>query len=123
MTPFLSSRGQPEAPTVADMTPTAIAAAALERLASELIARGWIARMGTARGRPSLRVQNPDPGAARLAEHILVGRGLGGIWTYMWPWADPIAPVAAVGEAAARITHVLRTADPKDMSDHDGSGA
>jgi hypothetical protein len=87
-------------------------AAHLEALRQELSGRGWITSLPEPPGRPpSLFVQNPDPGAAALSDHILVaGDGQGTCW-YWWPWATRIAPAGDPGRAAGRITTVLRSAD------------
>lgn len=46
----------------------------LEELGRELAARGWFTSLRAEEGRqpPSLYVQNPDPGAAALNDHVLV---------------------------------------------------
>jgi len=45
----------------------------LEALRRELSGRGWITRLLDRPGRPSsLFVQNPDPGAAALNDHVLI---------------------------------------------------
>lgn len=55
-------------------------------------------------------MQNPDPGAAALNDHILVARdGQGRCW-YWWPWAR-IAPAGDPAHAADRVTGVLRATD------------
>ena len=90
------------------------ALACLETLADELTARGWVARLHTPAGRPpSLYVQNPEPGAAMLAEHIMAGPGADGTWAYWWPWADRIATACPPRDAADKITRVLRCADTR----------
>jgi hypothetical protein len=83
----------------------------LEALRRELAGRGWITSLLEPPGRPaSLFVQNPDPEAAALSDHILVeGGGQGSCW-YWWPWATRIAPAADPVQAADRITSVLRAA-------------
>jgi hypothetical protein len=87
-------------------------AAHLEALRQELSGRGWITSLLEPPGRPSsLFVQNPDPGAAALSDHILVaGDGQGTCW-YWWPWATRIAPAGDPACAADRITSVLRTSE------------
>lgn len=77
-------------------------AAALEKLADELAARGFAAPALSGHGRPpSLTVASPA--AAMLAETVMAEGG----W-FWWPWADRIAPVTDVAAAADRIAHVLR---------------
>jgi hypothetical protein len=56
-------------------------------------------------------VQNPDPAAAALSDHILVAPGGEPACWFWWPWATRIAPAAQVGHAADRITAVLRATD------------
>jgi hypothetical protein len=84
----------------------------LEALRRELSGRGWITSLLDRPGRPSgLYVQNPDPGAAALNDHVLVAAdGEGDCW-YWWPWATPIAPAGDTARAADRVTSVLRARD------------
>lgn len=83
----------------------------LEQLRAELADRGWITNV-LDQGHPSLFVQNPDPGAAALKDHVLVAPNLDGFCWFWWPWASPIGAAADPAQAAARITHVLRATDP-----------
>jgi hypothetical protein len=84
----------------------------LETLRQELSGRGWITSLLQAPGRPpSLFVQNPDPGAAALSDHILVDGDGQGSCCYWWPWATRIAPAGDAALAAGRITSVLRATD------------
>ena len=84
----------------------------LEALRQELSGRGWITSMLEPPGRPpSLFVQNPDPGAAALSDHILVAGDAGGACWYWWPWATRICPAGHPVLAAAKITGVLRSSD------------
>jgi hypothetical protein len=77
---------------------------ALEKLAAELSARGFTARLITPGGRPpSLAISNPE--AAALSETVMADAG----W-FWWPWADRIAGVADVLAAAEMIARVLATA-------------
>jgi hypothetical protein len=87
-------------------------AAHLEALRRELSGRGWITSLLEPAGRPSsLFVQNPDPGAAALSDHVLVaGDGQGACW-YWWPWATRIAPALDTARAADHVTSVLRATD------------
>ena len=104
---------QPSATTLASSLAAdpANAVQALEALAGELAMRGWTARPHAPAGRlPSLYVQNPEPGAAMLCEHIYASPCRDGTWWYWWSWADKIALVAAPGDAAAAITRILRVA-------------
>jgi hypothetical protein len=84
----------------------------LEALASELAARGWIARLHTPPGQiPALYVQNPDAEAAALCEYIYAAARADGTWTFWWPWAQALPP--AIGEAADTIIRVLRATDAR----------
>jgi hypothetical protein len=75
--------------------------AALEKLAAELGARGFQARLLAPEGRvPSLSVINPQ--ATALSENVVAGEG----WLW-WSWAERIAPVTDVSGAAAAISRVL----------------
>lgn len=77
-------------------------AAALEKLAAELAARGYTAPVLTPHGRPpSLVVSNPA--APRMTETVMAEDG-----SFWWPWADRIGPVADVNGAADRVARVLR---------------
>jgi hypothetical protein len=83
----------------------------LEQLRAELADRGWITR-ALDQGQPSLFVQNPDPGAAALNDHVVVAPSIDGDCWFWWPWASPIGAADDIAHAAARITHVLRATDP-----------
>ncbi len=87
------------------------AAQCLEALAGELAMRGWLARPHAPTGRqPSLYVQNPEPDASVLCEHIYASPGHDGAWWYWWPCAGRIAPAADPGTAATTIMRVLGAA-------------
>jgi hypothetical protein len=82
----------------------------LDRLGPALAARGMTASLVTPAGRvPSLRVVNPA--APALAEDVYAGCCEDGSWWFWWPWAERIAAAADLDQAAARIAHVLATAD------------
>jgi hypothetical protein len=84
----------------------------LDQLRQELARRGWITTLLEPAGRhPSLHVRNPDPDVAMLSDHVLVAPDDAGVCWFWWPWASHIAPASLIPEAAARVTHVLRTAD------------
>jgi hypothetical protein len=73
----------------------------LEKLAAELTARGFETRLAVPPGHvPSLSVINPQ--ATALSETVVAGDD----W-YWWSWAERVAPVAEVGEAAGVIARVL----------------
>ncbi len=81
----------------------------LEALHRELAGRGWTTRLLVPRDRrPTLFVQNPEPGAAALSEHVLAAAdGDGSCW-FWWPWAARVAPAEQAAAAADRVTRVLR---------------
>ncbi|HMH93224.1 MAG TPA: hypothetical protein VK586_19330 [Streptosporangiaceae bacterium] len=82
--------------------------AMLESLGAELAAAGWTARLQVAPGRaPALYVQNPEPGAAALSEHVYAAPKDDGLW-FWWSWGEPIAQ--GIPEAAALIRRALRAA-------------
>ena len=90
-----------------------MAAEALEALAGELAARGWIVRLHATGRLPRLYVRNPAPGAGGLSEYIYAGPTRSdGSWAYWWPWADKIGPVTDIRQAAEKITRVLAVAAP-----------
>lgn len=84
----------------------------LEDLGHELTGRGWTTSLLAPEGRrPALFVQNPDPEAAVLSDHVLVAPdGEGACW-FWWSWASRIAPAGNVPLAAGRITHILRATE------------
>jgi hypothetical protein len=78
------------------------AVAALEKLAAELSSRGSDPVITTAGGQPALVVSNPRVPA--LSENSLAD----GDWV-LWPWADRIGQVTALGAVADTIARVLAT--------------
>ena len=99
------------------------AAVHLEALSRELRSQGWGTSLLETPGRPpSLFVQNPDPGAAALSDHILVTGDAEGTCWYWWPWATRICPAGDPARAAAKITSVLRASDPTRPSPHSAHG-
>jgi hypothetical protein len=84
-------------------TETATSAAAdLERLSSELTARGFHATLRPALdGIPCLAVRNPR--ASILAEIVYARDG-----SYYWSWHEPIARCDEVTTAAGILARVLR---------------
>ncbi|MDX6390111.1 MAG: hypothetical protein QOJ73_1174 [Streptosporangiaceae bacterium] len=82
--------------------------AALEKLAAELNARGYEARLTVPDGQlPWLAVINPA--ATMLAETVMAHAE----W-FWWPWADRIAPAADAATAADAIARVLALAPTGD---------
>jgi hypothetical protein len=76
------------------------AAAALGLLADELIAHGYEARLVIPGHQPSLAVRNPE--APVLSENVVVAAE----W-FWWSWAERIAAVADVADAARQVARVL----------------
>jgi hypothetical protein len=73
----------------------------LEKLAAELTSRGFETRLAVPQGHvPSLAITNPQVTA--LSETVVAGEDC-----YWWSWAERIAPVADISEAAAVISRVL----------------
>jgi hypothetical protein len=73
----------------------------LEKLAAELTGRGFETRLAVPQGHvPSLAVTNPQ--ATALSETVVAGED----W-FWWSWAERVAPVADVTEAASMIARVL----------------
>ena len=93
----MHSAGNETAPSPGDGQ----AAAALEKLAAALAARGYKAQLNAPGGRPpSLAVTNPE--ATVLTETVMADTT-----SFWWPWADRIAGVADVAAAADVIARVL----------------
>ena len=85
----------------------------LEDLSAEMGRLGWPARLQVEAGRiPCLHVQNPEPGASALAEHIYAAPKEDGTW-FWWSWADPISQDTAI--AAQTICRALRSASTADF--------
>lgn len=82
------------------------AAAARERLAADLEARGLRATMVERMSGP-LRLKVTNPAATALSETVIVHAG-----TFWWPWRDPIGPASDAAAAAEIIARVLATAAP-----------
>ena len=76
----------------------------LEHLAGELYRHGLEASIVAPAGRvPRLEVSHP----AGAAEDVYVGPCQDGTWWFWWPWAERIASVADLDDAAVRIEQVL----------------
>ena len=77
----------------------------LEKLATELAALGYSAKVATPIGGPAyLDVRNPR--ASVLSEKVFARAG-----SYFWPWSEPIAGCDEACEAAAMVARVLRAVD------------
>jgi hypothetical protein len=82
----------------------------LEGLAEVLGRRGLRASLMAPAGRvPSLHVVNPA--APALAEHVYAGRSQDGTWWFWWSWAERIAAVDDLEDAASLIERVLAARD------------
>jgi hypothetical protein len=78
----------------------------LEKLGEELTHRGLEAFVMAPPGRvPSLYVVNPA--ARALEENVYAGLCSDGLWWFGWSWAERIAMVDDIDEAATTITRVL----------------
>ena len=76
----------------------------LEKLAAELDSQQYAVTLVTRTGRhPRLRITNRA--AAQLTEDIYTGSGY-----FWWGWAERIAPVWNVAEAAGKVRQVLQAA-------------
>jgi hypothetical protein len=110
-----SAAASPDTPSPDTASPdaaggTQACADRLDQLGPALAARGMTASLVTPAGRvPSLRVVNPA--APALAEDVYAGCCEDGSWWFWWSWAERIAAASDLDQAAARIAHVLATAD------------
>jgi hypothetical protein len=78
----------------------------LEKLGEELTHRGLDAFVMAPPGRvPSLYVVNPA--ARALEENVYAGLCSDGMWWFWWSWAERIAIVDDIDQAATTITRVL----------------
>jgi hypothetical protein len=78
----------------------------LEKLGEELEHRGLEAFVMTPPGRvPSLYVTNP--GARALEENVYASLGSDGMLWFWWSWAERIAHVDDLDQAAATVARVL----------------
>ena len=78
----------------------------LEPLGRLLSQRGLRADVIAAEARmPRLHVTNPA--VTGLEEDVYAWRCQDGSWWFWWSWAERIASASHLGQAAARIAHVL----------------
>lgn len=87
------------------------AAAAVDRLqdlATKLGHRGFSARMLTTDDRLRLWVQHRS--ISRLSDTVYAAPAEDGSWWLWWSWADQLAPINDVDEAAVKIAYVLTPA-------------
>lgn len=82
------------------------ASAHLRELADHLGRAGLCARITQPLGRPpTLYVLNPQQ--PELEERVVIDQGENGTWWFLWPWAERIAPVASLTDAADSIRRVV----------------
>lgn len=93
-----------------DLTDTHVEQAELETLATEVTARGYVARLYTPDARlPYLEVRNPQVSA--LSERVYAQAG-----AYWFSWAQKISDTDNPADAARRLDRVLATADVTSSS-------
>ncbi|MGH3272902.1 MAG: hypothetical protein ACRDNZ_01065 [Streptosporangiaceae bacterium] len=81
----------------------------LQRLADELVSRGFTAELlGTSR-EPSVRATNPDN--AEFSERVLCWRADDDVWCFWWPWKQPIGSAEDLTSVAAKIMTALRSVE------------
>jgi len=83
----------------------ATAAERLHDLAANLGQRGFSARVLVTGDKLRLWVQHPD--ISRLSEAVYAAPAADGSWWIWWSWADQLAPIGDVDEAAVKIAYVL----------------
>ena len=86
----------------------AAAAKRLDDLAAELDRRGFAARV-LANG-DKLRIWVQNRSISRLTDAVYAAPDGDGAWWLWWSWADRIAPIDDVSEAAFKIAYVLTPA-------------
>ena len=84
------------------------AADRLRDLAANLGHRGFSARMLTTDDTLRLWVQHRS--ISRLSDTVYAAPAEDGSWWLWWSWADQLAPIDAVDEAAVKIAYVLTPA-------------
>ena len=84
------------------------AAKRLDDLAAELDQRGFTARVLVSGDKLRMWVQNRS--VSRLSDAVYAAPDRGGAWWLWWSWADQIAPIDDVSEAAFKIAYVLTPA-------------
>jgi hypothetical protein len=78
----------------------------LENLAAKLAQRNLTTQVIATGRRPYLRVASRD--IPQLNERVFCDLGDDSTWRYLWPWRQPIGPVADIDAVIAKITAVLR---------------
>jgi hypothetical protein len=84
------------------------AAKRLDDLAAELDQRGFTARVLVSGDKLRMWVQNRS--VSRLSDAVYAAPDREGAWWLWWSWADQIAPIDDVSEAAFNIAYVLTPA-------------
>ncbi len=84
------------------------AAKRLDDLAVELDQRGFTARVLVSGDKLRMWVQNRS--VSRLSDAVYAAPDREGAWWLWWSWADQIAPIDDVSEAAFKIAYVLTPA-------------
>lgn len=84
------------------------AAKRLDDLAAELDQRGFTARALVSGDKLRMWVQNRS--VSRLSDAVYAAPDREGAWWLWWSWADQIAPIDDVSEAAFKIAYVLTPA-------------
>jgi len=79
----------------------------LQRLADELISRGFAARLLGTASQPCVKVTNPD--SPELTERVLCQPAEDGSWCFWWPWRQPIGSADDLTAVSGKITTVLRS--------------
>jgi hypothetical protein len=80
----------------------------LQRLADELISRGFTAELLSA-VQPCVKVINPDNNA--LTERVLCSPAADGSWCFWWSWQQPIGSAEDLAAVAGKIMIVLRSVE------------
>ncbi len=80
----------------------------LNDLAAELDRRGFAARVLASGGKLRMWVQNRS--ISHLSDAVYAAPDGDGAWWLWWSWADQIAPIDDVSEAAFKIAYVLTPA-------------
>jgi len=86
----------------------AAAAKRLDDLAAELDQRGFAARVLATGGKLRMWVQNRS--VSQLSDAVYAAPDGDGSWWLWWSWADQIAPIDDVSDAAFKIAYVLTPA-------------
>ncbi|HUZ26115.1 MAG TPA: hypothetical protein VMV07_20365 [Streptosporangiaceae bacterium] len=80
----------------------------LQRLADELISRGFTARLLDA-SQPCVKVTNPEN--SKLTERVLCHPAADGSWCFWWPSQQPIGAAEDLAAVSGKILTVLRSVE------------